>query len=218
MLSDSPNQVVIRQLGLQPYQAVWQRMKDFTEARDENTRDEIWFLEHEPVFTLGQAGKTCHLLNPGDIPVIKTDRGGQVTYHGPGQLIAYLLIDLRGRGLGIKGLVTEIETVLIALLAELGIDAERKDKAPGVYVAGSKIASLGLRVRKNCTFHGLSLNMDMDLAPFTRINVCGYEGLKVTQILDFVASVNQAKIVESLQKHLINQLGYSSQETLQGWS
>lgn len=218
MLSDSPNQVVIRQLGLQPYQAVWQRMKDFTEARDENTRDEIWFLEHEPVFTLGQAGKTCHLLNPGDIPVIKTDRGGQVTYHGPGQLIVYLLIDLRNRGLGIKGLVTEIEAVLIALLAELGVMAERRDKAPGVYVAGKKIASLGLRVRKNCAFHGLSLNMDMDLAPFSRINVCGYEGLEVTQIHDLAPNVDQSRVVELLQKHLINRLGYSGQETLQGWS
>lgn len=218
MLSDSPNQVVIRQLGLQPYQAVWQRMKDFTEARDANTRDEIWFLEHEPVFTLGQAGKTCHLLNPGDIPVIKTDRGGQVTYHGPGQLIAYLLIDLRGRGLGIKGLVTEIEAVLIALLAELGVEAERRDKAPGVYVAGKKIASLGLRVRKNCTFHGLSLNMDMDLAPFSRINVCGYEGLEVTQIHDLAPNVDQSRVVELFQKHLINRLDYSGQETLQGWS
>lgn len=218
MPSNPSSQIVFRQLGLQSYPTVWQRMKDFTDARDQNTRDEIWFLEHEPVFTLGQAGKTCHLLNPGDIPVIKTDRGGQVTYHGPGQLIAYLLIDLRNRGLGIKGLVSEIESVLIALLAELGVEAASRDKAPGVYVAGKKIASLGLRVRKSCTFHGLSLNMDMDLAPFSRINVCGYEELEVTQIRDLVADVDQARVVELLQTHFINRLGYFSHETRQGWS
>lgn len=218
MHSDSSGQVVFRQLGRQPYSVVWQKMKDFTDARDECTRDEIWFLEHEPVFTLGQAGKICHLLDPGDIPVIKCDRGGQVTYHGPGQLIAYLLINLRRRGLGIKGLVFEIESVLITLLADLDIKAERRDKAPGVYVAGKKIASLGLRVRKNCTFHGLSLNMNMDLTPFSRINVCGYEGLEVTQIHNLVAEVNQPRIIELLQTHLINRLGYSNHETRQGWS
>ena len=193
-------------------------MKSFTDERDSHTSDEIWLLQHEPVFTLGQAGKTCHLLNPGDIPVIKSDRGGQVTYHGPGQLIAYLLLDLRGRGMGIKRLVTEIEEVLIELLAGLGINAKRRDKAPGVYVNEQKIASLGLRVRNNCTFHGLSLNLAMDLAPFARINVCGYEGLEVTQISDLIADVKQTQVTELLCIHLINRLGYASHETRQDWS
>ncbi|MEH6358537.1 MAG: lipoyl(octanoyl) transferase LipB [Pseudomonadales bacterium] len=218
MNTDADNHVIVRSLGLQPYEQVWQRMKAFTDARSDTTTDEIWLLQHEPVFTLGQAGKAEHLLSPGDIPIIKSDRGGQVTYHGPGQLIGYLMINLRRRGLGVRKLVTEIEQALIGLLAELGIDAQVRDKAPGVYVANKKIASLGLRVRKNCTFHGLSLNMAMDLSPFSRINVCGYEGLQVTQLSDLLSDVNEVLISELLIKHLENRLGYTQHQTLSGWS
>jgi len=202
------DQVLVKQLGLQPYERVWQRMQAFTNARDADTVDEIWLLQHEPVFTLGQAGKREHLLAPGEIPVVKSDRGGQVTYHGPGQLIAYLMIDLRRRGLGVRGLVTQIELALIDLLAEFGVNAQTRDKAPGVYVNEHKIASLGLRVRKSCTYHGLSLNMDMDLEPFSRINVCGYEGLQVTRLSNFVAQVDKAQVCERLINHLKNRLGY----------
>jgi len=201
-------QVRVKQLGLQPYQQVWQQMQAFTDARDADTVDEIWLLQHEPVFTLGQAGKREHLLAPGDIPIVKSDRGGQVTYHGPGQLIAYLMIDLRRRELGVRRLVRQIELALIDLLTDLGINAQTQDKAPGVYVNEHKIASLGLRVRKNCTYHGLSLNMDMDLEPFSRINVCGYEGLQVTRLSDFVAHVDEAQVCERLVNHLKNRLGY----------
>lgn len=221
--TDAASHVIIRQLGLQPYQLVWDRMRAFTETRTEQTTDEIWLLQHEPVFTLGQAGKDCHLLQPGDIPVIKSDRGGQVTYHGPGQLIAYLLINLRRRELGVKRLVTELEQVLIELLAELGIEAHRRDKAPGVYVENRKIASLGLRVRKHCSFHGLSLNMAMELAPFSRINVCGYEGLQVTQLSDLLAKGNDTEVSEKrvtalMIEHLKTRLGYSGHTALFGWS
>jgi lipoyl(octanoyl) transferase len=176
-----------RHLGLADYQTVWDAMRSFTDARDESTPDEIWFLEHPRVFTQGQAGKAEHVLAPGDIPVIQVDRGGQVTYHGPGQIVGYLLIDLRRRKLGIRELVTAIENALVTVLAHYGIAAANKPDAPGVYLtggqkAGSKIASLGLRVRKGCTFHGLALNVDMDLEPFGRINPCGFSGLQVTQM------------------------------------
>jgi len=209
MTTHAATQVLVKQLGLQPYEQVWQQMQAFTDARDADTVDEIWLLQHEPVFTLGQAGKREHLLAPGDIPIIKSDRGGQVTYHGPGQLIAYLMIDLRRRELGVRRLVAQIELALIDLLAEFGINAQTRDKAPGVYVNEHKIASLGLRVRKNCTYHGLSLNMDMDLEPFLRINVCGYEGLQVTRLSNFVAHVDEAQVCERLVNHLKNRLGYS---------
>ena len=215
---DADNHVIVRSLGLQPYEQVWQRMKDFTDARTASSIDEIWLLQHESVFTLGQAGKVEHLLSPGNIPIIKSDRGGQVTYHGPGQLIAYLMINLRRRGLGVRNLVTQIEKALMGLLAELGVDAQVRDKAPGVYVNNQKIASLGLRVRKNCTFHGLSLNMAMDLSPFSRINVCGYEGLQVTQLSDLLSEVNAEQVNELLIDHLKNRLGYTQHQTLYGWS
>jgi len=218
MSIDATTHVFVRQLGLQPYEQVWRQMKAFTDARTEHTVDEIWLLQHEPVFTLGQAGKAEHLLAPGDIPVIKSDRGGQVTYHGPGQLIAYLMINLRRRGLGVRRLVTLIEQALIDLLAELGVEAQTRDKAPGVYVKNHKIASLGLRVRNHCTFHGLSLNMAMDLTPFSRINVCGYEGLQVIQLSDLVADVNEALVGELLMTHLKHRLGYTQHQTLSGWS
>jgi lipoyl(octanoyl) transferase len=157
-------------------------MKTFTDARGENTPDELWLLQHPPVFTQGQAGRAEHLLAPGDIPVIQVDRGGQVTYHGPGQWVVYLMVDLRRRGLGVRNLVDMIERSIVALLAEYRIEAAPDPAAPGVYVAGEKIASLGLRVRRGCSYHGLSLNVDMDLEPFRRINPCGHAGLRVTSM------------------------------------
>lgn len=204
-----PAFVRVRQLGLLPYEQVWRQMQAFTDTRTENTPDEIWLLQHEPVFTLGQAGKREHLLAPDDIPIIQSDRGGQVTYHGPGQLIAYLMIDLRRRDLGVRRLVRQIEQVLIGLLAELGIEGRLREKAPGVYVNGHKIASLGLRVRGSCTYHGLSLNMNMDMTPFSRINVCGYEGLQVTQLSDHVAALDETRVCGLLVQQLKNHLGYT---------
>lgn len=174
-------QLVIRELGVQDYSTVWQAMQRFTDERDASTADELWLLEHPAVFTQGQAGKAEHLLMPGDIPVIKVDRGGQVTYHGPGQLVVYVLLDIKRRNLGVRQLVTLLEQILIELLANNGIKAAAKADAPGVYVDGAKIASLGLRVRKGCTFHGLALNVAMDLSPFGRINPCGYAGMQMVQ-------------------------------------
>ncbi|TGD74239.1 lipoyl(octanoyl) transferase LipB [Mangrovimicrobium sediminis] len=174
--------IVTRDLGLADYPPVLEAMRAFTDTRDADTPDELWLLQHPRVFTQGQAGKAEHVLAPGDIPVIQVDRGGQVTYHGPGQWVIYLLVDLKRRGLGIRALVDIIERSIVALLTEYGIDAAARPDAPGVYVAGDKIASLGLRVRRGCTYHGLSLNVDMDLEPFQRINPCGYEGLQVTSM------------------------------------
>ena len=169
-----------RELGLADYQSVFDAMREFTDARDEHTPDELWLLQHPQVFTQGQAGKAEHVLAPGDIPVIQVDRGGQVTYHGPGQWVIYLLVDLKRRGMGVRALVTLIEDSIVKLLGEYGIAAAARPDAPGVYVDGDKIASLGLRVRRGCSYHGLSLNVDMDLEPFQRINPCGHEGLQVT--------------------------------------
>ncbi|MDX1524746.1 MULTISPECIES: lipoyl(octanoyl) transferase LipB [Pseudidiomarina] len=174
-------QLLIRQLGRQPYQPVWQAMQDFTDKRDEHTRDELWVLEHEPVFTQGQAGKAEHILAPGDIPVVQVDRGGQVTYHGPGQLVVYFLLDIRRRKVGVRQLVNTIEDTIVALMANYGVVAAAKADAPGVYVQGDKLCSLGLRIRKGCSFHGLALNVDMDLSPFARINPCGYAGMQMVQ-------------------------------------
>lgn len=176
--------LVIRQLSLKDYETVWQAMKHFTDNRDENTQDELWLVEHPRVYTQGQAGKEEHLLMPGDIPVVKADRGGQITYHGPGQQVMYFLINLRRRKMGVRELVTLIENGIIATLAEVGIKACAKADAPGVYVDEKKIASLGLRVRKGCSFHGLALNVNMDMEPFLRINPCGYAGLEMVQSAD----------------------------------
>lgn len=173
---------LIRELGEVDYQPTLDAMRRFTDERDEQSPDELWLLQHPRVFTQGQAGKAEHVLAPGDIPVIQVDRGGQVTYHGPGQWVIYLLVDLRRRGLGIRDLVTLIEESIVDLLAEYGIGAAARREAPGVYVEGDKIASLGLRVRRGCSYHGLSLNVDMDLEPFQRINPCGYAGLEVTSM------------------------------------
>lgn len=178
----SQDTILIRQLGLQSYEPVSQAMHDFTDTRDETTADEIWLVEHDPVFTQGQAGKAEHVLVPGDIPVIQSDRGGQVTYHGPGQQVVYVLLNLRRRKLGVRELVTVLEQTVVNTLAEVGIEAYPRADAPGVYVDGRKICSLGLRIRKGCSFHGLALNVDMDLSPFLRINPCGYAGLEMTQV------------------------------------
>lgn len=172
----------VRQLGLVDYRDSWDAMRQFTDSRDAMSPDEIWLLQHPPVFTQGQAGKAEHLLLPGDIPVVQSDRGGQVTYHGPGQLVAYLLVDIRRRRMGVRDLVDLIEQSIIALLDSYDVAAQSRRDAPGVYVGDAKIAALGLRVRRGCSYHGLSLNVDMDLEPFARINPCGYEGMAVTSL------------------------------------
>lgn len=179
------NEILIRNLGKTDYHVTWDAMREFTDSRSEDTPDELWITEHPPVFTQGLNGRDEHLLDPADIPVIQIDRGGQVTYHGPGQLVLYCLLDLPRRGLGVKGLVSRIETSVIELLAGYGIEAETRPGAPGVYIDQAKIAALGLRIRKGCCYHGLSLNVNMDLEPFGRINPCGYRDLAVTQLLDF---------------------------------
>jgi lipoyl(octanoyl) transferase len=198
--------LTIRRLGRVDYEPTWRAMQDFTAARGPDTPDEIWLLEHPPVFTLGLAGKREHILQITDIPIIPIDRGGQVTYHGPGQIIAYLLLDLKRRGYGVRELVNRMEQAIIDLLADYGIEGQRRDKAPGVYVEGKKIAALGLRIKHGMSYHGLALNVDMDLAPFSYINPCGYEGLEVTQLraLDISDSVRNAteKLLGKLHEHL----------------
>jgi lipoyl(octanoyl) transferase len=183
-------------------------MQAFTDQRTEDTNDEVWLVQHPPVFTLGKSGKQEHLLDTGDIPVIQVDRGGQVTYHGPGQLVAYVLLDINRLGLGVRELVTRLETSVINLLSEHGIEAMSRQDAPGVYVDDKKIAALGLRVRRGRCFHGLALNVEMDLEPFDRINPCGYPGLEVTQMADFVDSIDFENIMQQLLSHLRQQLKY----------
>ncbi len=178
----TPSAVILRWLGRVEYEPTWRAMQRFTEERTADTPDEIWLLEHPPVFTLGMAADPSHVLAPGDIPVIQIDRGGQVTYHGPGQLVAYPLVDLRRSPLSVRGLVVALEQAVIHYVAEFGIRAEARRDAPGVYVAGAKLAALGLRIRRGASYHGLALNVDMDLEPFGRINPCGMAGLKVTQL------------------------------------
>lgn len=185
-------------------------MQAFTDRRDPDTPDEIWLVEHPPVFTLGQAGRPEHILDAGGIPVVRTDRGGQVTYHGPGQVVAYVLVDLRRAGLGIRRLVTLIEESVISLLAGYGIAGRARPDAPGVYVDASKVASLGLRVRRGCSFHGVSLNVAMDLSPFSRINPCGYPGLQVTQLAILGASTDLRRVGSALARELGVHLGYAT--------
>ncbi len=204
--------VCIRSLDLVDYSASWQAMRTFTDTRSDTTPDEIWLLQHAPVFTQGQAGKAEHLLAPGDIPVVQVDRGGQVTYHGPGQLVGYLLVDLRRKHIGARELVSRIETSIVQTLAELDIESAPRADAPGVYVQGRKIASLGLRIRHGCSFHGLALNIDMDLAPFLRINPCGYQGMQMTQVKEFVNAPDFAAISAALAGHLADNLGYTDRQ------
>jgi lipoyl(octanoyl) transferase len=198
-------------LGQQDYQSCWQAMTEFTNQRTPDAIDQLWLVEHPPVFTQGQAGKAEHLLFPGDIPVVQSDRGGQVTYHGPGQLVAYPLLDLRRLKIGVRELVTLIEQTIIATLAHYGIDSAAKPDAPGVYVNGDKIASLGLRVRRGCSFHGLALNVAMDLAPFQRINPCGYQGLQMTQMKDLLPNPPSLEDVQAqLAAQFARKLGYET--------
>jgi lipoyl(octanoyl) transferase len=190
--------VIIRELGLQPYETIWRDMQQFTQERTEETPDEIWVLEHLPVYTLGLNGKQEHLLNPGDIPVIQSDRGGQVTYHGPGQLVVYTLIDIKRLKLGIRQLVTLLEQAMIATLAQFGIAAIAKPEAPGVYVNDKKIGSIGIRIKNNASYHGISLNNNMDLSPFNYINTCGFKDLQVTQLADLGVTVSIADLAISV--------------------
>lgn len=204
--------VLIRQLGLREYQGVHRRMVEYTDARRHASADEIWPLEHEPVFTLGQAGKPEHIMDAGPIPVRKTDRGGQVTYHGPGQLVLYLLLDLRRKGITIKRFVQLLEQSAIDFLAAFNLAASRRPGAPGVYVDGKKIAALGVRVRKGCCYHGVSMNVCMDLSPFRRINPCGFPGLEVTQLADLGVELSVGAAAEAFLPHLLRRFKYSEAE------
>ncbi len=206
------NQLVVKRLGRRDYLPVWQAMHEFTDTRNEETPDEVWLVEHNPVFTQGQAGKAEHLLNTDDIPVVQSDRGGQVTYHGPGQLVAYFLINLRRKKLGVRDLVTTIENLVINTLKAYNIDSAARPDAPGVYVDGRKICSLGLRIRKGCSFHGLALNVNMDLSPFLRINPCGYQGMEMVQVSELGGPTDIALVEQQLVKELVNLLGYEQVE------
>ena len=203
----APTSCRVRDLGRQPYEPVWRAMQRFTDARDAHTPDELWLVEHEPVFTLGQAGRPEHVLMPGAIPVLHVDRGGQVTYHGPGQIVAYPLLDLRRMKLGVREYVHRIEQAVIDTLLEWNIIATRREGAPGVYVAGAKVAALGIRVRRGCSFHGLAFNIAMDLEPFGRINPCGYAGLQVTSMLDLGGPSGVDAVKPVLLDELARQFG-----------
>jgi len=204
---DAVTTAFVRHLGRQPYEPVWRAMQRFTDARDADTPDELWVVEHDPVFTLGQAGKPEHVLMPGDIPVIHVDRGGQVTYHGPGQIVVYPLLDIKRLGIGVREYVHRIEQAIIDTLIEWNIIAVRREGAPGVYVGEAKIAALGIRVRRGRAFHGLAFNVAMDLEPFTRINPCGYAGLQVISLADLggPSSLDVVKLV--LMAELAAQFG-----------
>ena len=226
-MSDLVSQLTVRYLGLVDYMPVWQAMQQFTDQRDAQTPDEIWLLQHNAVFTQGQAGKAEHLLATGDIPVIPVDRGGQVTYHGPGQLVAYLLIDLKRRKLGVRELVTTIEAAIVGVLKQYGINASPRADAPGVYVPAAngrpaeKIAQLGLRVRKGCSFHGLSLNVAMDMEPFLRINPCGHAGMAVTSMqLQTATAPTMDSLGQLLVDELMTELGYTTRQEIRDglWS
>jgi len=201
-------QPVIKNLGQTDYETVWLAMKQFTLQRDNETGDELWVTQHYPVYTQGLNGRKEHLLSTSDIPVVQVDRGGQVTYHGPGQLVIYCLLDLSRLGIGIRQLVTFIEDAIIGLLKEYGVEAYAKREAPGVYVGPAKIAALGLRIRKGSCYHGLSLNLDMDLAPFSGINPCGFKGLEVTQLSYYVEKISFEQVSRQLCSQLINIIGY----------
>lgn len=205
-----PADLVIKRLGLVEYEPTWRDMQTFTDRRDAQTADEIWLLQHPPVYTLGLNGSPEHLLAPADIPVIDIDRGGQVTYHGPGQLVVYPMIDLRRQGLGVRELVSALEQSVIDLAANHGIDAQARADAPGVYVAGRKLASLGLRIRRGCSYHGLAFNIDMDLEPFSRINPCGFEDLEVTQLKDLGGPADLELVATELEQYLLKNLKYTT--------
>ncbi|MFA0552538.1 lipoyl(octanoyl) transferase LipB [Vibrio lentus] len=202
------NKLIVKKLGRQDYEPVWKAMHKFTDERTEEDVDQVWLVEHNPVFTQGQAGKAEHVLNAGDIPVIQSDRGGQVTYHGPGQLVAYFLINIRRKKFGVRDLVTHIENLVINTLKAYNINSTARPDAPGVYVDGKKICSLGLRIRRGCSFHGLALNVDMDLSPFLRINPCGYQGMEMAQVSQLGGPCELESVEQQLIQELVELLGY----------
>ncbi|MEZ8866321.1 lipoyl(octanoyl) transferase LipB [Vibrio splendidus] len=202
------NKLIVKKLGRQDYEPVWKAMHKFTDERTEEDVDQVWLVEHNPVFTQGQAGKAEHVLNAGDIPVIQSDRGGQVTYHGPGQLVAYFLINIRRKKFGVRDLVTHIENLVINTLKAYNINSTARPDAPGVYVDGQKICSLGLRIRRGCSFHGLALNVDMDLSPFLRINPCGYQGMEMAQVSQLGGPSELENVEQQLIQELVELLGY----------
>ena len=204
--SHDRDKLVVRSLGLQEYEPLWRAMQQFTEQRDEQTADEIWFTEHPPVFTLGLNASREHLLAPGDIPVVQIDRGGQVTYHGPGQLMIYPLIDLKRGNLGVRDLVTALEQTIVDMAAELNIEATARPDAPGVYVDGRKLASVGLRVRRGASYHGMALNVAVDLEPFSRINPCGYSDLELTDLNRLGATDSMTDVSDRVLKHLLTHM------------
>lgn len=210
-----PTPLYVRKLGVVPYSEAWQAMQRFTAQRTQATPDEIWLLEHPPVFTQGQAGRAEHILAPGNIPVVQVDRGGQVTYHGPGQLMAYLLVDIARKKMGVRQLVSAIEQALVEALREWGIDAAPRPDAPGVYVGAAKIASLGLRIRRGCSFHGLALNIAMDMEPFSRINPCGYAGLPMTEVRAFSADARLDSVADDLLVSLCRQLSLLQEQVVE---
>lgn len=217
MTPDPNTHVIVRQLGRQAYEPVWQAMQSYTDERTEDDPDQIWLVEHEPVFTQGQAGKAEHILAPGDIPVVQVDRGGQVTYHGPGQQVMYVLFNLKRRGIGVRQLVTALENSVVDLLAGYGITAYPKADAPGVYVDEAKICSVGLRIRKGCSFHGLALNVNMDLSPFQRINPCGYAGMKMVNCVQLKGPQDLAQAGNTLVDNMCHQLGIEHKVNREGF-
>ena len=213
-----PAKLIVRQLGLQAYLPIWQAMQDFTNNRDAETADEIWLVEHQAVFTQGQAGKEEHILMPGDIPVVKVDRGGQVTYHGPGQQMMYVLFNLKRNKLGVRNLVTALEQCVVNMLKEYAISAYPKVDAPGVYIDSKKVCSIGLRIRKGCSFHGLALNVNMDLTPFQRINPCGYAGLEMIDCAQLGGPDTLTEAGIRLTDHLSALLGINHKEHREGFN
>ena len=208
LLTDLAPLLTIKHLGVVDYESTWRTMQAFTAQRDSDSGDEIWLLQHLPVYTQGLAGKPEHLLRTPSIPVVRTDRGGQITYHGPGQIVAYVLFDLKRKGIGVKELVKRIEQAILDVLADYGIAAERKTGAPGVYVNNAKIAALGLRVKSGCSYHGLALNVAMDLSPYSAINPCGYAGMAVTDLVSLGVRASMESVMNALSKHLIIQLSH----------
>lgn len=214
--ADAADSVVVRSLGCREYEPLWREMQQFTDQRSRATPDEIWFTEHPPVFTLGLNASREHLLAPGDIPVIQIDRGGQVTYHGPGQLMIYPLIDLKRAKLGVRDLVTALEQTIVDLAASFDLDAAARADAPGVYVAGRKLASVGLRVRRSASYHGMALNVDVDLAPFSRINPCGFSGLELTDLKRLGVCKPMQDIADRVLQHLLGHLGFQHKRIASG--
>ncbi|RUO31390.1 lipoyl(octanoyl) transferase LipB [Aliidiomarina sanyensis] len=210
------HKLVIRQLHDMPYEPVWRSMQAFTDARDEHALDELWIVEHPPVFTQGQAGKAEHLLAPGDIPVVPVDRGGQVTYHGPGQLVVYFLLDIRRRKIGVRELVTAIESSIVDVLKSYGIESAPRADAPGVYIGEEKVCSVGLRIRRGCSFHGLAMNVNMDLSPFLRINPCGYAGMVMTQTSAHGGPTSVKEAADKVVAAFAQQLNYTELDATTG--